>query len=123
MRPESASSAQQGQWCEPDGCPASICGGPHYEVKTSIGVEILRADQEPIGALPTSAVSAACWCGGGTHQDDDGTVWCYEDINHDPRPAEISGSTLCSQQPCEWYTSDPSGVCGGCRRDAQAGAS
>lgn len=34
------------------------------------------------------------------------------------RPAEISGSKLCSRQPCEWYTSHPSGVCDGCRQPA-----
>ncbi|HEY6493306.1 MAG TPA: hypothetical protein VIZ43_08545 [Trebonia sp.] len=36
-------------WCEPDNCPASICGGPHREVVTDLGTEILRQDQEPIG--------------------------------------------------------------------------
>lgn len=36
-------------WCRPDDCPPFICGGPHREVKTSLGVEILRFDQEPVG--------------------------------------------------------------------------
>lgn len=36
-------------WCEPDNCPASICGGPHREVRTSLGDEILRLGQEPMG--------------------------------------------------------------------------
>ena len=34
-------------WCGPDNCPATICGGPHREVETTIGTEILRFDQEP----------------------------------------------------------------------------
>ena len=36
-------------WCGPDNCPASICGGPHRQVGTSLGTEILRFDQEPAG--------------------------------------------------------------------------
>lgn len=36
-------------WCEPDGCPAAICGGPHIEVETTLGVELIRPNQEPIG--------------------------------------------------------------------------
>jgi hypothetical protein len=26
-------------WCEPDDCPAVICGGPHAQVDTSLGTE------------------------------------------------------------------------------------
>lgn len=37
------------EWCEVDDCPASICDGPHVEVETSFGLEIIRPDQEPIG--------------------------------------------------------------------------
>lgn len=36
-------------WCEVDDCPAPICGGPHREVVTTLGVEILLIDQEPLG--------------------------------------------------------------------------
>ena len=36
-------------WCDPDDCPPAICGGPHREVVTSLGTELLRFDQEPIG--------------------------------------------------------------------------
>ena len=41
-------------WCDPDDCPPAICGGPHREVRTSFGIEILRYDQEPVGT-PVSA--------------------------------------------------------------------
>lgn len=37
------------QWCEPDGCPSGICGGPHYEVETDFGTEVVPVGQEPIG--------------------------------------------------------------------------
>lgn len=37
-------------WCAVDDCPTAICGGPHREVHTTFGVEIIRDDQEPIGA-------------------------------------------------------------------------
>lgn len=36
-------------WCDVDACPAVICGGPHHVVRTSMGEEILRLDQQPIG--------------------------------------------------------------------------
>lgn len=39
-------------WCDVDKCPTYICNGPHREVKTSLGIEILREDQQPLGALP-----------------------------------------------------------------------
>lgn len=38
-------------WCEVDGCPAAICGGPHREVVTTLGTEILKEDQTPLGRL------------------------------------------------------------------------
>lgn len=37
------------EWCGPDNCPAAICGGPHHQVRTSLGIELLREGQEPIG--------------------------------------------------------------------------
>lgn len=36
-------------WCMEDDCPISICGGPHFGVLTSLGIEVLRADQKPAG--------------------------------------------------------------------------
>jgi hypothetical protein len=36
-------------FCAVDDCPSGICGGPHRKVETSLGVELLRFDQEPIG--------------------------------------------------------------------------
>lgn len=36
-------------WCGPDNCPSTICGGPHHEVVTDLGTEILRVGQEPFG--------------------------------------------------------------------------
>jgi hypothetical protein len=42
-------------WCKVDDCPASVCGGPHRVVRTTLGEEILRADQEPTGALLSAA--------------------------------------------------------------------
>jgi hypothetical protein len=35
-------------WCTPDGCPASICGGPHTEVITGPGVAVIA----PVGTDP-----------------------------------------------------------------------
>lgn len=35
--------------CHHDGCPAEICGGPHYEVETDLGLEVLKKGQSPIG--------------------------------------------------------------------------
>lgn len=36
-------------WCLEDDCPASICGGPHWSVETTMSIEVVRYDQEPIG--------------------------------------------------------------------------
>jgi hypothetical protein len=36
-------------WCVVDECPVTICGGPHRAVATTLGNEILRKDQRPLG--------------------------------------------------------------------------
>jgi hypothetical protein len=36
-------------WCSVDDCPATICGGPHRIIRTTLGEEIVRFDQKPIG--------------------------------------------------------------------------
>lgn len=36
-------------WCAVDRCPAVICGGPHRVVRTTLGQELLRLDQDPLG--------------------------------------------------------------------------
>lgn len=35
--------------CELDGCLIEICDGPHFEVQTSLGFELLRYNQKPLG--------------------------------------------------------------------------
>jgi hypothetical protein len=37
------------RWCEVDHCPASMCLGPHREVVTDLGTEILAPGQQPVG--------------------------------------------------------------------------
>jgi hypothetical protein len=39
------------EWCNFDNCPTSICGGPHVEVETTFGTELLKVGQEPLGRL------------------------------------------------------------------------
>jgi hypothetical protein len=39
--------------CQIDGCPIEICGGPHKEVFTGLGWEIMKLDQNPIGVPRT----------------------------------------------------------------------
>jgi len=44
------------EWCEVDRCPAHICGGPHREVRTTLGKEILKFGQAPRGEPVTGPV-------------------------------------------------------------------
>lgn len=44
-------------WCEPDGCPAEICGGPHKRVVSEFGDEIIFPVNKPpdLVAIPLPA--------------------------------------------------------------------
>lgn len=43
-------------WCDVDKCPAHICGGPHYNVETDMGIESVRVGHMPIGTPLTVEV-------------------------------------------------------------------
>jgi hypothetical protein len=44
-------------WCGPDGCPASVCGGPHTEVILGPGVAVIA----PPGTDPESMAGLLQW--------------------------------------------------------------
>jgi hypothetical protein len=52
-------------WCKPDGCPAAICGGPHFKVMVQFGATrggtptVMREDQfKDHNLLPCPACGA-----------------------------------------------------------------
>lgn len=38
-------------WCDSDGCPSVMCGGPHRYVLTSLGLESVPQGGQPIGQV------------------------------------------------------------------------
>lgn len=47
--PDTEGRGERWGWCPADDCPTSVCGGVHREVLTSLGIEIVRDGQQPIG--------------------------------------------------------------------------
>jgi len=48
-------ASKPNDWCWVDDCPPEICNGPHRQVLTDLGNELLRENQEPIGK-PVTAI-------------------------------------------------------------------
>lgn len=90
------------QWCSADDCPASVCGGPHRAVETSLGTELLRTDQDPIGAPVIQYKKVA-----GYGRYPDGHVGCPR-AKSDMSPCIArDGRTASSEGKCVFCGEDP----------------
>jgi hypothetical protein len=65
-----------GSWCEPDGCPASVCGGPHVQFTLPGGSVVIAKPGTPAADLAAAIAY-------GRHLDDEASCfsWVYQRID------------------------------------------